>query len=386
MPRLLPQLLALLAVFIAFAVAIAWYGAMVPPYVGDLTRLGGYSEHDFVWRDPQARFDPPLYRAHSYDAPADVLILGDSMSLHRRGEQTDPGTYWPNEFARQTGWRVSAVHRNLTPVDEVVASIRSSDQPPRLLVLQIAERAMGDLQRIAGSYASHEASCTGPARIDPPRLPPPRPLEVAPEPLTLKQPSRTAVDFSRGAHHLKRRLLPWSRDAVHFELVRGDLFSNRRSRELLVYADDLLKQELTSDAIRRQACTLLHIQRSVEFGGLTLFVALIVPDKLSAYRPYLVAPPEPYPAIIPLIAKQPGLRLVRVDLAFASALESGVVDLFMPNDTHPGIAGHRRIAIALIEELAAAGVIGGDSLTVPADRNREQREQQIVVPAGAEHQ
>ncbi|MES0873936.1 alginate O-acetyltransferase AlgX-related protein [Sinimarinibacterium thermocellulolyticum] len=363
MPRLLPKLLALVAVFAAFAIGIAWYGATVPPYVGDLTRLGGYSEDDFGWTEPQARFDPPLYHAHRYDAPVDVLIFGDSMSLHRSGEQTDPGSYWPNYLAARTGWRVAALHRHDWTLDDVLQHAVYRQAPPRVLIVQFAERAIVGLERITAGYGNG-SGCDGAATpvFDPLPL---RPLGRQPLPLPPPRPSARGVDFSLGAHHLKRRvltqLLPSAWQPVRrFALDRAGLFSSRRDRELLVFADDLRKLDMTPDQLARQRCALREIQDAVQASGKTVLLVLVVPDKLSTYRAHLPALPPDYPEVPALLAAAGGLQLVRVDRVFDAAVKAGVRDLFLPNDTHPGVAGHRLIADAVMHSLRELGIVVDD--------------------------
>ncbi len=392
MRRLLPKLLALIAVFVVFAIAIAWYGVKVPPYVGDLTRLGGYSEHDYGWTEPQLRFDPPLYRAHVFDEPADVLIIGDSMSLHRRGEQTDPGTYWPNFLAARTGWRIAALHRNEWTMDQVLALPQYRRTPPRILILQFAERAVVALERTIATYAGSGDCILAPSgALAAPALDA-EPLAVAPEAYARLQPSeRGGIDFSRGANHLRqtveRMIAPGLSSVRSFELGRGGLFSSRRDRRLLVYRDDLLKIGMSEQRLNAQRCALTALRNAVQAAGSTHMMILVVPDKLTAYYAELSDPPMDYPDVFGVLSAGGTLELPRLDHAFARAADAGGIDLFMPNDSHPGATGQMLIADAVYRTLVDHGIVApnGD-FAAARHQHRADRQHAVEDGGGAERQ
>lgn len=350
----------IVSVFVSAGATIIFLGLTSEPYVGDLTRLGGYQESAFGWREPQQRFVPPRYFAERFEPSSDMLVLGDSMTLRRDAEQTDPGAFWTNWLAVKTGWTISALHRRDFTVEDVMALPAYRQSPPRLFVLEFAERAISGLERVTQVALQAQGGCEGqrPGSLPVLAVQPPSPQPM-PEPLALAQPARKPLDLSLGGHRLKhwltRQVWPGRLGAVAFPMTRADLFSNRQSDTLLVYRDDLIKVGLSDVQLRQQACGLRALQRSVEADGRTRFVVLIVPDKLSAYRPYVEGFPTRYPAVVPILAEQPLLGLPRVDLAFDEALRAGARDLFMPNDTHLGALGHRLLAEALLSDLEARG-------------------------------
>jgi hypothetical protein len=90
---LLIPLGSLFAVFTALAL---W----VQPIEGDLTRLGGFTENDFGWNEPQQQFSSALFKLtgeQKYDRYYDVVVLGDSFS------NANPRAQWQNYFVRATG-------------------------------------------------------------------------------------------------------------------------------------------------------------------------------------------------------------------------------------------------------------------------------------------
>jgi hypothetical protein len=356
----------LLLVYVVIGVVVAYLGATIPPYVGDLTRLGGYSERDFGWREPQQRFNPPLYHPDTLDGGADVLILGDSMSLHRPGEQTDPGSYWPNELARATGWRIEAMHRNEHTVAEILDDPRYRANPPRAFVFEFPERGIVTLDRVTAEYQDCSGADDGPVTVPPLAV---QAQGTASEALAPVPPATHGVDFSLGAHHLQRRvvdwLLPWRRQVVRFKLHRSGLFSSVRSDELLVFADDLLKIGLPEARLHAMGCALRALQSQVEADGRTHFVVLMVPDKLTTYRDVVRGLDPAYPDVFAALSRDPDLHLPRVDLDFRAAVARGERDLFLPNDTHPGFDGHRLLSARTLEFLISLGVAARTSATCP---------------------
>lgn len=349
----------IVATFTLVGGAIIVLGATSEPYVGDLTRLGGYAESDYGWREPQQRFVPARYMPERFEPGSDVLVLGDSMTLRRDAEQTDPGTFWTNWLEVRTGWRISALHRRDYTVEDVMALPAYRQQPPRFFILEFAERTVSGLERVTQS-ALTTLGCEGDRSSDLPILAQ-RPSEIAPEAFDMPLPARDPLDLSLGGHRLKhmlmRSFMPGRLSMVAFGMTRDDLFSSRISDTLLVYRDDLMKRGMTDAQLAVQACGLRALQRTVEADGRTRFIVLIVPDKLSAYRAYVKDMPSDYPEVVPVLAQQPLLGLPRVDLAFDEALRKGTRDLFMPNDTHLGDAGHRIVTETLLRDLESRGFV-----------------------------
>lgn len=352
--------------FVTIGAAIITLGVVSDPYIGDLTRLGGYQESEFGWRQPQQRFVPSRYAVNKFEPGSDVLILGDSMTVHRPGEQTDLGVYWPNWLQARTGWKISALHRREVFVTDVLAMPEYQANPPRFLVLEFAERAITGLERLVVSGPDGERTCD-PEQSTSSRSGSIAGLSFAPVagvmPEAFSQPvgEKKPLDLSLGGHRLKhvlmRTLLPGRVQSIAFPFERTELFSSRRADTLLVFRDDLVKIGLPEDAYLRPWCGLKALQDLVEANGHTHLITLVVPDKLSTYLKHTKKVPQPYPEVIPGLAQYPGLYMPRVDLAFASALQAGAVDLFMPNDTHLGYVGHQVLADAFLKDLLTRGFV-----------------------------
>ncbi|HET8881898.1 MAG TPA: hypothetical protein VFM56_06945, partial [Solimonas sp.] len=260
--------IAVLAIYVGLGAAIVRLGLSATPYVGDLTRMGGYTEAAVGWRLPQQRFVPPLYVPDQLPSGTDILVLGDSMTLHRPTEQTDPGTYWPNWLAARTGWTIAALHRREYTVEDVMALPAYRAHPPKIFVLEIAERAITGFDRVVEPALQAQDCEPRPAAQPPAILAPGTPSTAQPQSFAEPQPARRWLDLSLGGHRLKhlllRRFLPQQLESVEFTLTRGDLFSSRDAQRLLVYRDDLLKLGMRDAELRHDACGLVALQREVE--------------------------------------------------------------------------------------------------------------------------
>ncbi|HET6370235.1 MAG TPA: hypothetical protein VFG95_03510, partial [Nitrospiria bacterium] len=108
------------------------------------------------------------------------------------------------------------------------------------------------------------------------------------------------------------------------------------------------------DSIR---CGLINLQNRIQANGVTFFVILIAPDKLTAYADYITDRDFTQISRLDRLASDPGLHLPRVDLALKKAIDAGVKDVYLPDDTHWGSAGYKIAADTLVEYLKEKGLL-----------------------------
>jgi len=101
------------------------------------------------------------------------------------------------------------------------------------------------------------------------------------------------------------------------------------------------------------------MQARVEANGKTLFLAMVAPDKLTTYGPFLAAKAFRGISRLDLLADYPALNLVRFDRDFDPAAH---VDLYLPNDTHWSTTGHRLAARLVERELVEKGALAAGSV------------------------
>ncbi len=330
---------------------LALYGRSLQPLSGDLTRIGWRTENDFGWTRPEERFEPLAAAVGTLDAHYDVVAIGDSFT----GESPwHPGTTWPHYLAHDTGLKVAIFDSDDDMVGRLIASDHFKADPPAVVIYEIVERNL-----IPGHPSAAGDAC--PETPDPAVTLPTGSPTVPPVPVT-RPTTRPWNDWpaSYAAAYLTQNLRRWiigreTTNSVELDLTRGGLFSSRADRQLLVYGEDFNKLGWTEAQWRGAACNLLRMQARVEANGKTLFLAMVAPDKLTTYGPYLAAAEFRGISHLDLLAEYPTLNLVRFDRDFDPAAH---VDLYLPNDTHWSTVGHR-LAARLVERLLARkGALG----------------------------
>jgi hypothetical protein len=342
--------LILIALAYASAFGFGLYGRHFEPLTGDLTRIGWFAENEFGWTIPQHRFVPPLAPAGKLDGRYDIIAVGDSFTA----EEYFPGTTWPQYLARDTGLAVGVFDSGVDSLDRVLAGPGFREHPPAALVYEIVERSL--IPRHRAGDASHCVAKSATPRPER-RI---APLAVAPR-LVTRPMRRDWDDFpaSYAMNFLLQNALRWWRgheatSAVRLEMTQDGLFSSRHDRGLLVYAEDFNKAGWSAADWRAALCDLAVLQDRVQANGRTVFLAMIVPDKLTIYTPYL--PDRRFAGLSQLarLDEIPSVNLVRIDRALDPR---AAVDLYLPNDTHWSAATHAMAAGLVLRALVERGVL-----------------------------
>jgi hypothetical protein len=357
-PRRHNLLMALLLLPPLLILAVASF--LLEPLRGDLTRLGGYAENQYGWTKPQVRFEPPLVETGPYNRPYEIVVLGDSFSSSPYGtDQTDPGVYWTNHLAQRTGMSVLSLNMFKHGLDAVLANPHFQADPPRLFVLQIVESMLGlyFVEDAHGYLGSTDAACKATAASattgDPGRLAPVASATTQP---WERDRSRGFV-FDQAVNFiwktLRRNAFGADAGGIHsLALTRADLFSSRAADRLLVHGRDFEKASWSEATVRKLRCNLIEAQGRVEANGKTRFLLMVAPDKLTIYEGYLADPAYRGLSRLSTLFADTGIRTVDLRRPLQRALDCGVVDLYLPNDTHWSSSGH---AVAADAVLAAYG-------------------------------
>jgi len=324
------------------------------PLRGDLTRLGGFSENDFGWDGAELIFRPPLAKRGILTEKYDVVVLGDSFSSRTTPDRQTPlGSFWTDFLVANTGLTVGVFDRNKVPVSQFLESSSFRSHPPKLVIYESVERAL-------------EPNLSQPSPVCP-SLPHYKPFNFPIQPID-RLPDSIARDrgrllaegqFDLATDYLKKNFLRSvsgknDTPVVRLQLSRSDLFTSRRSSELLVINDDTTKERWKSAQWKIFACNLLQLRAKTESNGVTRFVAMLAPDKATVYQEYML-PPRAIPNGTEILATNPGIPMPRIDIALKRAAAAGVTDLYLPNDTHWGTAGSRIAAATIAQFISAAG-------------------------------
>lgn len=350
----------------AFALWLIPVTGMTKVGAGDLTRVGWFSNNNYGNRTPQLVFQPPLFAVKdSPDRHYDVVIVGDSFAM-------DPEKSWPNYLAaRGLSVLVIPVTEDLSKENttaDVERQIRAlletpafKEHPPGVFVFESIERFLR--RRLVNDGAPCVDESAQPPQPSAPEgtLPPQPPtLEYATPPAhRLEQmhlPPAGRYDEEQLTYARDflaknvRRMFGWQGDGREFAL-RTPRFSSRKPDRLLVVAQDLRKKTWTEQDVDQMRCQLLKLQEAVQANGRTLFVALPIPDKLSAYHADLVD--RNLPAGIVERIDDPRLNRPKVEKPIRAAIEAGEIDVYLPNDTHFSTRGHAVTAETVLDFIEA---------------------------------
>lgn len=341
----------LIGMAFACAVGFGLYGRQFEPLTGDLTRIGWYAENEFGWTQPDHRFKSPPAENGKLDGGYDIVAIGDSFTVD---EPDRRGANWPQFLARDTGLRIGVFDSGIDSLGKLLASPVYRDHPPGALVYEIVERSFIPAHRGGGTAdcaASTPTPRTGLAIA---------PLAVEPEAVIRKTrwnwddwPASYAINFLL-QNGIRRVRGHETTTAVRLEMAAHGLFSSDHDQGLLVYAEDFNKLGWHDGDWAAAICDLLRIQDRVQANGRTAFLAMVVPDKLTVYAPFLLTRRFDGLSHLDRLADAPALNLVRLDLALDPRRH---VDLYLPDDTHWSSSGHEIAAGLVLRQLLERGIV-----------------------------
>ena len=321
---------------------LSWW---LEPLYGDLARLGGYAERDFGWNQSVEEYRPPITSYGAWVHPVDVLVIGDSFANLRPAQQ------WQNFLAERSGWSIHTVHVDRVDIDRLIASDIYMRSPPRVVIWNVIERDL------VAEHGQGSETCPGRSISAPVSLLPPEPVQAHRE-LVERRVSLVDVNpgFARAwLYQAGRRWLFGgdTGDTTRVPMRRTDLFSSRRPGELIFYANDGNKRRWQPTDIVRVACAIEDIERRFVKNGRTTFLTAIAPDKSTAYRSWTSNPESIPESRLPQLFERLRVPSARLDQAIQEAAQRGEVDIYLPDDTHWGTAGHRVAADALFDLIAS---------------------------------
>jgi hypothetical protein len=355
LPSKVYNLIVLIPLGVVFLVLYA-LALVLEPIDGDLTRTGPYLESEFGWNQPQDKFEKDLYsiaKDKVYEKYHDVVVVGDSFS-------TMEFTYqWQNYLYMLTGWSNITFNSNFTNVEQLIDSEGFKKNPPRLFIWQFVERG------IVLAPTPHQDNCPSPgSKPDREYSIKPVPVKVVPfvrdKTIDFFQPN-----FNESSYYLKyflRSLFISSMNkhsrVVRLPLKKGNLFSSKNDREILLFNRDLWKaKRYKEELVVNRQCVIRRLQNKVQSNGKTHFIVLVAPDKTSTYATYIDFQKFQNINLFEKIVSDPQLPIPRVDLAFQKNIEAGMKDVYPPNETHWGSRGHRIVAETVIQFLKEHGAL-----------------------------
>ncbi len=333
-----------------FLVPIFALSIYMEPESNELTRMGGYLENDFGWNMPQEHFVKPLFNMaesiEDYQHYYDVVVIGDSFS-------EDESHGWQNYFANLSGLSIITFSFLSVKPDDLINSQIYRQKPPKLFIYQIVER------NIIGRHNYCDAGAQAAKKIMEARPIQTREMkvEVDKKHRNKRWYSLTGLDISAALNYLKksvtRNLLGLNLTEVQeFKLSRDDLFSSNTSDTLLILTRDFNLKGTTSKQIETAKCSLLSLQADIKGSANTEFITIVFPNKSTAYSDYVLDKTLSDMSIAAEIENTEGLNITSLVHDYKRAVSSGVVDLYLPNDTHTGFYAYQMAARSTLRLLS----------------------------------
>ena len=328
--------------------ALYWLSLQAQPVSGGLTRIGELPESDYGFNAPQMRFKRRLSVAGIYERPCDVVVIGDSFC------ETPEGGAWVDFLADRLGISV-VVLPWWTSIQELVRTEPFRSFPPKMVIYESVERLLKERQ----GHKPPEGRDAGLHLKTLPRIEV-RPQNERREPFS--RPLRKTF-LSADIRQAKDSLVAeaWRRVGLEPKKVRihrltKAMFSSRKADVLLVYYMDGGPQGWSAGDLENIEGNLLACQKEVEGNGKTLFLAMVIPNKLTAYSGYLAAGCIPVLRLSDRLSRR-GIRHVPLEGVIERAVREGGTDVYLPNDTHLGVRGAEAVSEAVVSELRRLGCL-----------------------------
>lgn len=302
---------------------------------GDLTRIGFYSERDFGWNTPQPVVDVLDNQADDQDAQ--VLVLGDSFSIHN---------VWQSVLSTKLKHRVVSFQYEAGDCFDGFVEFALRHGSSTRVIIETVER------NFASRFGEARSCSTGQAR----------PLK--------ETAGKTPGDRATWPPELRVKptvrgvLNALKMDANPGAVLRGTVvnaplkpgcarFSNRLANRILYYKEDEAKSRWTKAVQLRAVARLASLQKTLAEHGKTMTL-VIVPDKSSVYRDCLPANEQTEtrnPFNLTQALADAGINTVDLLPSFKKS-SNEVVDFYRPNDTHLSERGYIAMAEQLQSHLA----------------------------------
>jgi len=307
------------------------------PLSGDLTRVGAYPERWYGWSTPQQKI-LDLSNTPRAAGKKHLLVLGDSFSEIGHWQ-----AYLDDRYS------FTLVPTRNTSFHKIIEKIQR--EKPDGVIVESVERFT-----YAMFGAESEFMGNTPKRCEPLSAPntsatvaQSNHLLAYPEYARKTFPS-TAKEISQGFYLVKQSaffaLKPRKRQANILDLTTSSLLSSQRSQQLLVIKSDLLLLPAFDDtAISTMQCSMRTLAHTLSDLQLP-YVFLIVPDKTTAYQPYLAQQDiRNKPPVITRLLPELGIpHAIDILPAIRAALAQNTIDFYLPNDTHWGYKGFQLAA------------------------------------------
>jgi hypothetical protein len=315
-----------LRIFLAFFIVSAAMLALAictPLPHGDLSRIGRIDDKVFTWTRAQPVVPAELQRSVAV-ADADVVVVGDSFSV---------GLVWQSRLVK-AGYRVATVHwDDAEPhCKDFPGWLQGQGFHGKWVIFQTVERAIDRRVHANSDCAGHHRPAST-AYATPPLGA--LPVTAGPNWKTQFTTGVVSLVNTYRARTTERSIVFWNGARVDFVKDGCSLFSHAYCDRVLVLIDDERERRFESDMLEPMKAW------SAVYSGRANVLWLVVPNKSSIY----LHPEGSIDAGARLAASGLGPDL----FSTLRALRTGIVDLYLPDDTHLSTTGFERLGDIALE-------------------------------------
>lgn len=309
------------------AAVIIW----AQPFSGDLTRIGGLPERWYGWNSAQHTF-PNHSNTERRENTPHMLVIGDSFSAEGK---------WQSVLSEQ--YTFSFIHYtkfNFAQIDKILAELK-----PDIVVFESVERFSLGLYTVLAPQMPERSAATCTRQQ-------PDAITITAAELTTALPIKNRetqlqalTDISQGYHLLKtqlrQRMAKAKESSIQSTLNTDKLFSHHRANILLSLNSDLLFSDKDIQRPLQQAqCSITYLSKRLEQQGVN-HLFLIIPDKTTSYQEYLLDETlRQKSAPINALLQANSERIINFYTPAKALIAQGLVDFYLPNDTHWGFQGY----------------------------------------------
>jgi hypothetical protein len=331
-----------LSFFTVLALVVTFFVFWLDPYVGDLARIGAYMENEYGWNEPQKKFRTPFYtigeNINDYDQHFDIVTIGDSFSVNH--EQS-----WQNYLALSSNSSIITFHRRSVSLDEIIKHPYFVKSPPELFIFEVVEHG---IQTVLHNFSPPKQEEINPAnsisQINFQEIEYSTFMESYPRNKSSQFSMDTALHFIKT--NIKQRL--GSRTKAYPKLITGKelLFSNANTESALFYHLDNLKLSISENEWAVIEQRFAAAQSIVQDNNKTTFLAMVAPDKRTAYRHLIKDEGNTYQSAIEMMPGKYKVNWIDTLGGLRYMIDQEVIDVYLPNDIHWGYQGYKAAFIS----------------------------------------
>ena len=333
--------------FIVIALPLSFFVFWLEPFSGDLTRIGGYRENEYGWNLSQKRFIEPHYRVgesiEDYNKYYDIVTIGDSFSVNK--EQS-----WQNYLALSSKSSIITFHRRAVTISELLKYKQFKKTPPKIFIFEVVEHGI--------QTALHDIPLKDKGNTNINHLKPEmkfREVVFSQYMEAFKRNLNNSFLMDTALHYMKSNLkqIFGSRIKALPKIVENKktLFSNINKEFALFHHLDSLKNSISLQEWSIIEKRFSLAQNLIQQDGKTLFLAMIAPDKRTAYNKLLKNESGNYTPAIDMMPAKYNINWINTQGELLKMIDQNVSDVYLPNDIHWGYKGYEAAFIATAKKI-----------------------------------